>query len=123
MEDLVKKATTKRDKRLKIRAEIRRMAGDAVTLGWKYWSETMLAGLTGDLLDDYGDIIREELPAHSFFFKDAPRPQASVRLKDDWDGEAVYRKSPKMSAVELEVVRNHLQEMLGNGVLAPSSSP
>ncbi len=40
----------------------------------------MLAGLTSDLIDCYRDIIREELPDHSFF-KDAPRPQASVRLK------------------------------------------
>ena len=94
LEDLVKRAATLKNQRTRIRAAIKQLAGDAVTLGWKFWSETMLAGLTSDLHDCYHDIIREELPDHCFF-KDAPRPQASVRLKDEWDGRRCTAKAQR----------------------------
>ena len=49
--------------------------------------------------------------------------QAAIRLRDSWDGNPVYRKSPRVSQMEMETVRAHLQEMLQNGVLEHSSYP
>jgi hypothetical protein len=63
----VRDAQELRLRRKAIREEVRRLAADKVTLGWAFWSQTMIEGLTTDLVDCYKDIICEELPGHKFF--------------------------------------------------------
>ena len=66
LEDLVKRAATLKDQRTRIRAAIKQLAGDAVTLGWKFWSETMLAGLTHRARSTFARSL-EAIPIFLFF--------------------------------------------------------
>ncbi len=67
-----------------------------------------------------GRVIRESLPN----FEDLRKTEfAHIRMHAGWDGTAPAKRPYKMSMVELNQLRERLDELLSKGYIRPSSSP
>ena len=92
------------------------------TLGDKFWKKEFREALQAPLKEAFDQtVLREELDGDR-----PPNPNlasAPIRLKEDWDGRAPFRRSVKLAPEEMEVCRQQLNELLAKGLISPSASP
>ncbi len=119
--ELAAEVAERRTRRQAIVKTAKQLASEGATLGVGFWTDTMREKLATHLMDEYADLLLEQLP-DSQYFADSGRPMASIRFKEDWNGAAVFRRSPAMSPMEKEVCRASMQEMLDAGVIEESVS-
>jgi hypothetical protein len=96
--------------------------GKGVTMGINFWKQEFRELLAEPLREEYDEsVLREELD--TLRPPNPNLPAATIRLREDWSGIAPYRRPMKMSAQELEVLKQQLQELLDKGIIRPSASP
>ena len=71
------------------------------------------------MYEEFADVIYVELPesVQSRAYK------SPIRLRSDWDGQALHRRGYKLSQEELRQLRLQLDELLAKGYIRPSASP
>ena len=124
LREAVKAAQEKRARLQKLGELMETIQMEAATLGRTFWTEEFREQLADELRTEYDEsVLREEMLDRSKVPPNPHLPAAPIRLREDWDGVAPFRRAVKLAPAELEVCRQQLNELLVKGLIRPSASP
>ena len=70
-------------------------------------------------LTRYSDVLADSLPQN----RENRHPPAGLEILEEHKGETPYRRPYKMNTLELQALRQQLDELLEKGIIEPSSAP
>jgi hypothetical protein len=122
LQEVIRAARDKKARLEQIGEHMETMRRQAHTMGRDFWTHQLRQIIPEPLREEYDQtVLRQELVPHRQ--PSDHLPAAPIRLREDWDGIAPFRRSIKLAPKELEVCRAQLNELLEKGLIRPSASP